>query len=121
MPGLKCTLNAAAAVAETCLNVQAEPPSAPASLPSLESSPADEDEEMMDAEEGDDGNAQAGGGEEISPAMAEAAAAVGIDLAFLQALPAELRGEVRITILSHLYAQEQPNSNRSYSFLVRVP
>ena len=63
---------------------------------------------MMDAEEGDDGNAEAGGGEGISPAMAEAAAAVGIDLAFLQALPAELRGEVKITALSHLCIQESP-------------
>ncbi|KAK9833876.1 hypothetical protein WJX74_008569 [Apatococcus lobatus] len=72
----------------------AEVSPAPASLPSLESSPADEDEEMMDAEEGGDEDAEAGGGEEVSSAMAEAAAAVGIDLAFLQALPAELRGEV---------------------------
>ena len=84
-----------AGVAHLLLLLQAEVPSAPTSLPSLASSPADEDEEMLDAEETGDGDAEAGDGQEISPAMAEAAAAVGIDLAFFQALPAELRGEVR--------------------------
>ncbi len=70
-------------------NLQAGGASAPGSLPSLTSSQADEDEEMMDAE--DD---EAGDGEEVPAAMAAAAEAVGIDLAFLQALPPELRGEV---------------------------
>ncbi len=85
--------------------LQAGVPPAPTSLPSLESSPADEDEEMMDAEEGGDEGAEAGGGEEIPSAMAEAAAAVGIDLAFLQALPAELRGEVRPSCCISSHAQ----------------
>ena len=81
--------------------------SAPSSMPSLTSSQADEppdlpdeDEEMMDAEDHGDGEEEgAGGGEAVPAAMAAAAEAVGVDLAFLQALPPELRGEVTCFLL----------------------
>ena len=78
-------------------DLQVEAASGPASLPSLASSHADEDEdeEMMDADDDEEADEEAGEGEAVPPAMAAAAEAVGIDLAFLQALPPELRGEVR--------------------------